>query len=710
MLNKISKIAIISTILLLNSQNLLADWGADLSWIDDNRPDHALMNKGFSTTNNIVNTKDHNNNIALAIKACKGNDYCVVKVEATSPGMTFNGFTIKRSKTKILGVNKPIIKAKYNQENRGIYVGMYRELDKITIEGLTLESHDFKSKAFVGFEISGIHINDVLIKGNTAKGLHSNYDGCIVCIIGNGDTEAKAIKNISINNNIFESIKTVNSEVISIGGNSKNWEIKNNIVSQIDFIAIAVGGGYKNAPYAVDAARYGYIENNNIDHVNDNLSSNGSDGQGIGIYVDGGRKILIQDNTVLHSPVGYSIGAEECIITRDIVLRKNSSQDSLDNRGYASLWAGAFTSPDTSSYTGFDKKSSNPYETWPCNIIHNSGTSTKGKGYVEHITVIDNDFDKKWMVPYLYETIVRLNHAVIQEGIGFTSINTENAGEAPQGKPNENAIIYPQEIGKVTAHDDAVSVIKGETITIDVLANDSSSKLTVYWVDDTWVGNIKIVNNKLVYKSNNTYSGTLQIWYGVKDSNNSEDWAMVTITITAASSFRVENDTATTIINKPVTIDVLANDTGKGLSIGSHSVPQNGVVNVSKNKLIYTPNDNYTGVDNFWCQVVDSSGKSGKNLIKVTVKSNEPKILQANNDTATVSRNKTVIIDAIANDTGMDLVLEEIDDTWTGSAEIVGNKIIYTADDETATGLDLWYSVTDSNNNEEWARVIITIN
>ncbi|MDW2333297.1 choice-of-anchor U domain-containing protein [Vibrio sp. 1069] len=61
------------------------------------------------------------------------------------------------------------------------------------------------------------------------------------------------------------------------------------------------------------------------------------------------------------------------------------------------------------------------------------------------------------------------------------------------------------------------------------------------------------------------------------------------------------DDNATTNEDTPVTIDVLANDTGEDqpLTVSSYTQPEHGAVSVIGGALMYTPEDNYFGADSF---------------------------------------------------------------------------------------------------------------
>ena len=80
-----------------------------------------------------------------------------------------------------------------------------------------------------------------------------------------------------------------------------------------------------------------------------------------------------------------------------------------------------------------------------------------------------------------------------------------------------------------------------------------------------------------------------------------------------------DSDTATTTVDTPTTIDLLANDTGTGLKL--KSVYQNtafgGTTSTNESVITYTPAAGFTGTDEFWYEVVDNNGQT--NSARVTV-------------------------------------------------------------------------------------------
>ncbi len=78
-------------------------------------------------------------------------------------------------------------------------------------------------------------------------------------------------------------------------------------------------------------------------------------------------------------------------------------------------------------------------------------------------------------------------------------------------------------------------------------------------------------------------------------------------------------DLASVNEDQSVTISVLTNDSGNGLSLLSAAGAQNGTVSVSGNNVIYTPAPNYNGSDSFTYTIKDSFGTTSTASVGVTV-------------------------------------------------------------------------------------------
>ena len=154
---------------------------------------------------------------------------------------------------------------------------------------------------------------------------------------------------------------------------------------------------------------------------------------------------------------------------------------------------------------------------------------------------------------------------------------------------------------------------------------------------------------------------------------------------------------------------MLANDTGASLTLGWFDEPLNGTMVISNNKFTFTPDPNFTGTEDLWYEVRDSSGQTDWGNLVITVTPSGNVVLKANNDTATVKLGNTVSINVLANDTGNNLTLYAVDDVWTGSISIVNSKVEYVASGNDAGHVNVWYGVKDSYGDEDWAMITISI-
>ena len=81
------------------------------------------------------------------------------------------------------------------------------------------------------------------------------------------------------------------------------------------------------------------------------------------------------------------------------------------------------------------------------------------------------------------------------------------------------------------------------------------------------------------------------------------------------------NDTATTDAGKPVTIAVLANDKGTGLTIPSVTTPANGTARINTDRTItYTPDAGFSGSDSFRYTIRDGDDRTASATVTVTVR------------------------------------------------------------------------------------------
>lgn len=133
-------------------------------------------------------------------------------------------------------------------------------------------------------------------------------------------TEAAPIDQLIIDGNAIRDCEPFSSEALTLNGNVSNFQVTNNVVRDVNNIGIDfIGGETDIQPDPSKVARNGVCRGNQV--LRARQQGGGFAG---GIYVDGGRDIVIENNIVSESDLGIEIGAENAgIVTENIVVRNN---------------------------------------------------------------------------------------------------------------------------------------------------------------------------------------------------------------------------------------------------------------------------------------------------------------------------------------------------------------------------------------------------
>jgi cysteine-rich repeat protein/parallel beta-helix repeat protein len=161
--------------------------------------------------------------------------------------------------------------------------------------------------AGTGIELRGNHVH--AMRGRNAMGI-TVYA-----------TEPAPVADIVIDGNVIEDCEPAPSEALVLNGNVDGFTVTNNVVRDVDNIGIdMIGGETDIQPDPTLVARNGVVRGNRVARAR---SSYGG-GFAAGIYVDGGRDIVIENNVVTESDMGIEVGAENPgQITRNVVVRNN---------------------------------------------------------------------------------------------------------------------------------------------------------------------------------------------------------------------------------------------------------------------------------------------------------------------------------------------------------------------------------------------------
>ncbi len=199
------------------------------------------------------------------------------------------------------------------------------------------------------------------------------------------------------------------------------------------------------------------------------------------------------------------------------------------------------------------------------------------------------------------------------------------------------------------AFDDAVSTYaipefaggEEDFVFLDVLANDqglADAPLLVTITSDPANGIIGAIQGclqngtfcQVSYRPNEGFSGTDSYQYMVTDGNGDSS-NVATVTVTVDEVPVAVNDASSTTAGTPVTIDVLANDTGLSfppLTVTIIGLLANGTVGTPTvqpdNTILYTPlAGSIVTTDTFDYRVIDANGNSSLATVTVTISLNQ---------------------------------------------------------------------------------------
>ena len=166
---------------------------------------------------------------------------------------------------------------------------------------------------------SGSHIE---IQGNT---IHDIRGTDAMGITVYGTSPAVSISNLVIDGNVIYDCEPAHSEALTLNGNVENFVVANNLIRDVNNIGIDfIGGETDINPDPAKVARNGVCRFNQVYRANSDYEG----GYAAGIYVDGGRDIIIENNIVSGCDLGIEIGAENrgsdaagMVVRNNIVFR-----------------------------------------------------------------------------------------------------------------------------------------------------------------------------------------------------------------------------------------------------------------------------------------------------------------------------------------------------------------------------------------------------
>ena len=273
------------------------------------------------------------------------------------------------------------------------------------------------------------------------------------------------------------------------------------------------------------------------------------------------------------------------------------------------------------------------------------------------------------------------------------------------------------------ANDDRRGCSFNTPVVVDVLFNDTGldDAPVAVAITQSPAQGTAIVNadNTVTFTPANGFIGQMTFKYSVTDVDGDSDDATVTITVKSGTNIVpvAADDAATTKVNTPVYINVLANDRGLDDGFGSLYIylqPEFGTVVVNANRTVtYTPSYMFVGTETFQYVVEDVDGDYSLATVTVTVLDKQNAIPVANDDYRGCSFNQSVVVDVLFNDTGLDDVPLTV---TISQPPAVGNVVVNADNTITFTPVTdfvgqstFQYVVTDINGESDDALVTITV-
>ncbi|MBL7817070.1 MAG: right-handed parallel beta-helix repeat-containing protein [Saprospiraceae bacterium] len=166
-------------------------------------------------------------------------------------------------------------------------------------------------------EISQNTIDNIHFSNNAADPVTSAKNANALLVYG--DDAVNTITNITLDGNTITNCRTGFSEALTVNGNVSDFEVRNNLIHDITNIGIDIAGHFGACPDpSKDQARNGKVFGNTV------YKCRSSYAVSAGIYVDGGKDLIIERNTSYQCGRGFEIGCENVgKSASNVTLREN---------------------------------------------------------------------------------------------------------------------------------------------------------------------------------------------------------------------------------------------------------------------------------------------------------------------------------------------------------------------------------------------------
>ena len=258
------------------------------------------------------------------------------KVEVNVSGTAGNNITFQNFNSDVVTISGSGI------ANPDAIIGIFDQ-SYITIEGLNIANNEQLDAQ--GIIVEG-NCQDIKIINNNISNINFSSDPNAPVdentnsqpLIVYGNNGSIPISNLNISDNTVHNCRTGFSEGLAVNGNVDGFEVINNTVYDITNIGIDLIG-HEGTASSNDQARNGTVKSNTIYNCQSPYAT------AAGIYVDGGKDIVIENNTIYQNQWGIEIGCENVGKTASGIKVRNNMIYGNDD---AALAIGGFDFPSGS--------------------------------------------------------------------------------------------------------------------------------------------------------------------------------------------------------------------------------------------------------------------------------------------------------------------------------------------------------------------------
>jgi len=294
-----------------------------------------LVNKGWSSQIIVAPSGANYTSIQQGVNAAHAGDTILVKAGIYNEMVSFPKSGSENNYIILLGEAGAII----DGSEDGIVGITISNRDYVKVIGMEVQNFKITGRGVpIGISVrgSGSYIELRNNKVHHIENANGNAHG--IAIYGK---EITPISNIIVDGNEIRNCKLGQSESLVLNGNVTDFIVSNNIVHDNDNIGIDFIGFERQGPKGFDQARNGICFGNIVYNITTKTNPTYNDLNSDGIYVDGGRDIIIEKNIVYNCDIGIELASEhESKSTENITVRNNfvsgSFQANIMAGGYAS--------------------------------------------------------------------------------------------------------------------------------------------------------------------------------------------------------------------------------------------------------------------------------------------------------------------------------------------------------------------------------------